>query len=401
MANEIAITARDLGKVFRVYPDPRSRIVEWVTRGKVKRHTEKWALRSVSFDVPKGSALGVVGSNGAGKSTLLKIMSGTTLPTTGHFEVRGRLGSLLELGAGFHGDFSGKDNIFMNAAIMGIPKREVKERFSELAEFAELGDYLMMPVRTYSSGMTMRLGFATALLAHPDILILDGVLAVGDAYFQKKCMDRIRKIRESGTSVLFVSHSIYHIRHICDAAIWLHQGQQMDSGDPTKITDEYVNFTMAQSSGQASQAGATESHDLALPHLGPIKITRAGETTETLEFRSGEFADIHVSYVNPSGRGRHHVGVIVNRNDDLMIFSTRSSDHGCALQGKEASLVVRVPLSFTAGEFYISGYLLEESCDHILDQRLSWSRFKVNYTGMEKGVILADVKWLAPEAQPR
>lgn len=394
------VTVRGLSKRYKIYPDSWSRMIEWASNGKVQKHSEKWALRGVSFDVPKGSSMGVVGANGAGKSTLLKILSGTTMPTSGSYHIEGRLGSLLELGAGFHPEFSGKDNIFMNAAIMGIPKAEVRERFQELAEFAEVGEYLMRPVRTYSSGMSMRLAFAVAMMAHPDVLILDEVLAVGDQHFQKKCMDKMREIRMSGTTVLFVSHSVYHVRQICDNAIWIHDGAVVTAGNPINVTDEYVNFQYALSGGQQAQAnkdaGPVSAGDarIALPHLGDMKVTAAGLEEWRSEFASGEMVDIHLQVRNPSGQGKLHVGIIVNRNDDVQVFSARSSEGGCAFEGTGGTMRVRVSLRLTSGEFYISGYLLDESCDHILDQRLSWCRFKVVHGGMEKGVFLADTTWI-------
>ncbi len=394
------VTVRGLSKRYKIYPDSWSRVLEWASAGKLRKHDEKWALRGVSFDVPKGSSMGVVGANGAGKSTLLKILTGTTLPTSGSYQIEGRLGSLLELGAGFHPEFSGKDNIFMNAAIMGIPKAEVRERFQELAEFAEVGDYLMRPVRTYSSGMSMRLAFAVAMMARPDVLILDEVLAVGDQHFQKKCMDKMREIRMSGTTVLFVSHSVYHVRQICDSAIWIHDGAVVTSGNPINVTDEYVNFQYALSGGQQAQAQKQDGQlDSAaskafMPHLGDMKVTAAGSDEWRSEFVSGEVVDIHVEVRNPGGHGKAHVGIIVNRNDDVQVFSSRSLEGGCCFEGAGGTLRVRVPLRLTSGEFYISGYLLDESCDQVLDQRLSWCRFKVSHGGMEKGVYLAETTWI-------
>ena len=394
----ISVSAENLGKRYRIYPDSWSRVLEAVTFGRVRRHEEKWALRGVSFEVPRGAALGIVGANGAGKSTLLKVVTGVTPPTTGTFRIVGRVGSLLELGMGFHPDFSGKDNVFMNAAIMGIPRAEVRERFEELADFAELGDYLYRPVRTYSSGMAMRLGFAVAMMIKPDVLVLDEVLAVGDQHFQKKCMDRISEIRQAGTTILFVSHSSYHVRQICDRAIWIHDGVKVMEGDPGTVVDEYTNFQYALGSGQeALVAQKTDQPSLtALPHLGTIKICRAGEDEAREVFQTGDEIDIHVEYRNPTGDGTYHVGVICSRNDGLQVWGTRSKEHGLAFEGERASLVVRVPLKLTAGEFYISGYLLDESCDHVMDQRLAWARFKVRHDGIERGLVLPEARWLTP-----
>ena len=395
MSAEMVIRCKDLGKRYKVYPNSRARIAEWVTLGRVKRHKEKWALRDISFEVPKGSALGVVGANGAGKSTLLKVLTGVTPPTNGLFEMKGRIGSLLELGSGFHSEFSGRENIFMNAAIMGISRAEVKERFDELAEFAELGEYLYRPVRTYSSGMTMRLGFSVAMLANPDILVLDEVMAVGDQRFQKKCMNRIREIRQSGTTILFVSHSTYHVRQICDRAIWVHDGRVVSGGDPTEVTDQYVNYQLSRDGGLAAEQTAHGKLS-DIPHLGEIKLTAAGKDEAEKVFHSGDQMDIHVEYKNPTGEGRYHIGLAIVRNDDICAFMTRSMEGGVHFEGKEDTLVVRVPLKLVAGEFYISGYLLDDDCELIVDQRLAWTQFRVKHEGPEKGIILVESQWLHP-----
>lgn len=397
MPDEMAVRCEGLSKLYKVYPDSWSRIIEWATRGRLRRHREKWALRDISFEVPRGSALGIVGANGAGKSTLLKVLTGVTPPTHGCFEMNGRVGSLLELGAGFHPAFSGKDNIFMNAAIMGLPKRDVRRRFDEIAEFAELGEYLFRPVRTYSSGMVMRLGFAVAMMARPDILVLDEVMAVGDQHFQKKCMDRIREIRQHGTTLLFVSHSVYHVRQICDQATWINDGVMVDYGTPRHITDEYVNFQMAVGAGQdkvRSEKVGEERMLGSMPHLGDVKVCRAGEDDPCDEFRTGDVMDIHVNCRNPSGEGRFHVGIMVVRNDDIGVFMTRSKDAGVSFEGESPTMVVRVPVKLVSGEFYVSGYLLDETCELVIDQRLAWSRFKVVHEGPEKGVFLADARWM-------
>jgi ABC-type polysaccharide/polyol phosphate transport system ATPase subunit len=395
VSREISVSVSNLGKLYRVYPDSWSRVAEFATRGRVRRHQEKWALRGVSFDLPKGSALGIVGANGAGKSTLLKMLTGTMRPTEGSYEIKGRLGSLLELGAGFHPEFSGRDNIFMNAAILGVPRAEVKRRYDELAEFAELGEYLDRPVRTYSSGMQMRLGFAVATMARPEVLILDEVLAVGDQHFQKKCMDRIREIRLSGATILFVSHSVYHVRQICDRAIWIHDGQAVMDGNPIPVTDEYSNFQHALSGGQAAlQAQKTGTVNSAgLPHLGHVVVAREPGGGSTDVVMHGDEVEIRFGWSNPGGQGRFHLGCMVLRNDDVLCFGLRTAEQLPALEGPGGEVSLRFKSRLLAGDFYVSGYLLDESCDHVLDQRLAWARFKSTYDGMERGVFMPEPRW--------
>lgn len=397
------VRVRELSKLYKVYPDSWSRVLEWLSLGRLQRHQEKWALKDITFEVPKGSALGVVGANGAGKSTLLKILTGITPPSEGGYEIEGRIGSLLELGAGFHPEFTGRDNVFMNAAIMGIPKAEVKTRFEELAEFAELGEYLQRPVRTYSSGMIMRLGFAVAMMAMPEVMILDEILAVGDQRFQKKCMDKIHEIRMRGTTILFVSHSIYHVRQICDHAIWLQNGHLVKGGDPITITDEYQNAQLALAAGRdpfAEYAARSDGHlPSALPHLEDAVLRPVGSSNGKDTYTCGDQAELEVTWANP-GDEAVHLGLIVLRNDDLMVFGVRSVEAGLVLDQRRGRLRVRLPLDLLAGEYYLAGYLLDRTADHVLDQRLSWVTFRVEHSGMETGIYLPSVEWDQPEERP-
>ena len=219
-----------------------ARVLEGLSRGRKIRHTPVPALVDMTIDVKKGAAMGIVGSNGAGKSTFLKILSGTTVATRGSFALNGRVASLLELGTGFHMEFTGRQNILLNATVMGYPRKEVRRKMDEIIEFSELEDYIDSPVRTYSAGMTMRLGFSVATAVLPDVLIIDEILAVGDMHFQKKCIDRILSFQREGRSILFCSHSLYDVRQICDHCVWIKDGQLEMSGDPLDVTHAYANY---------------------------------------------------------------------------------------------------------------------------------------------------------------
>jgi len=209
-SNEYSLEVEGLGKSYRMYQSPFRRITEVLTRGKIKGHQEFTALNDVNFKMRPGTSLGLCGANGAGKSTLLKVLAGTTAPSAGRYRMSGRVASLLELGAGFHLDFTGRANIYMNGIMMGYSRREMESKIDEIVDFAELGPYIDEPVRTYSSGMGLRLGFSVAVAVDPDILIIDEVFAVGDMYFQKKCVDRIYDFKRRGDPVLqpqLVRHS--------------------------------------------------------------------------------------------------------------------------------------------------------------------------------------------------
>ena len=244
--DDIAIDVRDVSKLYRLYPGQRARIVEWLTLGRRKYHYPFWALKDVSLQLPRGKALGLIGPNGSGKSTLLKLIAGTSTPTEGEIIVNGSVAALLELGAGFHAEFTGRQNIRMNAQIFGLSDEKIDELMPEIIDFAELDRYIDMPVRTYSSGMYARLGFAVASHVDPDILIIDEALAVGDLYFQRKSLDRIIYFREMGKTILFVSHVMPVIQRFCDEVIWLDEGKIRSRGHANKVTKEYDMWSLSR-----------------------------------------------------------------------------------------------------------------------------------------------------------
>ncbi len=237
-----AIIVENLGKKFRRFHQDRPyTFQEAITRGfkRMRSVDEFWALRNVSFSIPKGKMLGVVGHNGAGKSTLLRLVGKLGRPDEGKIETSGRMGALLSLGAGFHPELTGRENIFINGVISGLLRSEVKGQFDSIVDFAELEDFIDNPLHTYSNGMRMRLGFAVAAHIHPEILLIDEVLAVGDMAFQKKCLNRIHKFRESGCTILLVSHQTSFMEEYCDSVIWLNKGNIQDMGDPQNVIHSY------------------------------------------------------------------------------------------------------------------------------------------------------------------
>jgi lipopolysaccharide transport system ATP-binding protein len=232
-----AITVYNLGKAYKQYTSRRSRLIEWFIPFAKPRHQLKWVLSDISFTVMSGEAIGLIGINGAGKSTLLKMITGTVQPTTGVVSTNGRVAALLELGMGFHPDFTGRQNVFMAGQLLGHSMEEIANSMHEIESFAEIGNYIDLPVRTYSSGMQVRLAFSVATAIRPSILIVDEALAVGDIAFQRKCFARIEQYREKGTTLLFVSHDLETIKKLCDKAILLNQGK-IDCFDFPKIVCE-------------------------------------------------------------------------------------------------------------------------------------------------------------------
>lgn len=240
--NEIAIDVNNITKSFKVFMDKGSQLKERLLFRKRSRYEERKVLRGISFQVKKGEAIGLIGHNGCGKSTTLKLLTRIMYPDSGTITMRGRVSSLIELGAGFHPDMSGRENIYTNAAIFGLTKHEIDARLDKIVEFSELEEFIDNPVRTYSSGMYMRLAFSVAINVDADILLIDEILAVGDANFQAKCFNKLREIKAKGTTIVIVSHSLGQIEQICDRSVWIHEGLIKAEGAPKEIDLEYLDF---------------------------------------------------------------------------------------------------------------------------------------------------------------
>lgn len=242
MSSNQVITVENLSKCYQIYEKPRDRLMQMLARGRHQYYREFWALQNVSFSIGRGETVGIIGRNGSGKSTLLQMICGTVSPTTGSITTNGRIAALLELGAGFNIEFTGRENVLLNAAILGFPQASMEERMGEVLAFSELGDFLDQPVKTYSSGMYARLAFSIAIHVDPEILIIDETLAVGDARFTAKCMRKIKDIQNRGTAILFVSHDVGSVRTLCQRAIWLDSGKLVEDGEVFPVTGRYMAF---------------------------------------------------------------------------------------------------------------------------------------------------------------
>lgn len=253
------IRAEGLGKCYRIYDSPRDRLKQALFGKRRGYFREFWALRDIDLSVPRGGALGIIGRNGSGKSTLLQLICGTLHPTTGTVEVRGRVAALLELGSGFNFEFTGRENVFINGAILGLSRREVAERFDAIARFAEIGEFMDRPVKTYSSGMMVRLAFAVQTVIEPDVLIVDEALSVGDIFFAQKCARRMRALREKGTTLLFVSHDLASVRDLCDRAILLNRGACLFQGSSADAILAYYRLNRGDAEIRVEPPSAEEA----------------------------------------------------------------------------------------------------------------------------------------------
>lgn len=244
--SNIAVRINDITKIYKLYDKPIDRLKESLSISKKKFHREHYALRNISFDVKKGESVGIIGTNGSGKSTLLKIITGVLTASTGNIEVKGRISALLELGAGFNMEYTGIENIYLNGTMMGYTKEEISKKINEILDFADIGDFVNQPVKTYSSGMFVRLAFAVAINIDPEILIVDEALSVGDVFFQAKCYKKFQEFRDTGKTIIFVSHDLSSVSKYCDKVVLLNKGEFVEEGEPKKIIDLYKKILVNQ-----------------------------------------------------------------------------------------------------------------------------------------------------------
>ncbi|MBB6258800.1 ABC transporter ATP-binding protein [Xanthomonas arboricola] len=259
MPRDLVIDARNVGKCYHVYERPSHRLLQGLVGGSRRYYSEFWALRGVDLAVRKGQTVGIIGRNGSGKSTFLQMLAGTLAPTEGSIHVEGRVAALLELGSGFNPEFTGRENVYLNAAILGLTKAEVDARLDSILAFADIGQFIDQPIRNYSSGMVVRLAFAVQAQVQPQLLIVDEALSVGDAKFQAKCFARLQQLKDDGASILLVSHSADQIVQHCDFAMLLDGGRKLQSGKPKHVVNSYYNLLFG--TGEAQEAGDSVAHD--------------------------------------------------------------------------------------------------------------------------------------------
>ncbi len=283
--NRPVIEAEGIGKSYRLYDRPHERLLQMLRPGR-RYGTELTVLRDVSFEVDRGETVGIVGRNGAGKSTLLRILAGVLTPSTGRVAVRGRIAPLIELGSGFNPELTGRENVIFNGMLLGMAEREVLAKFDRIAAFADIGDWLDRPVKTYSSGMFARLAFSVAIHVDPDVLIVDEILSVGDAAFQRKCIRRFHEVREAGCTILLVAHDDYMVRALCRRALYLREGRMVAFGAPEEVVGRYVHDTMPappQAAAPAAPAPAFDAKADAIRLHGFALLDEAGRRVEVAQ----------------------------------------------------------------------------------------------------------------------
>ncbi|MDQ1348362.1 MAG: hypothetical protein QG573_1736 [Acidobacteriota bacterium] len=379
-----AVAAQQLSKVYRVHANPMSRALELLTRR--PRHRAFHALDNVSFEVPAGQGFGLIGENGAGKSTLLKILAGITAPSSGKLAVRGKVASILELGSAFHPELSGRQNIVLNAALLGLSESAIRDKTPQIIAFSELDNFIDQPVKTYSTGMAMRLGFAIATQVEPDVLIIDEALSVGDGYFQKKCIDRLLEFTSGGGTLLLCSHAMYYISAFCTQAIWLQNGKVAARGSSQEVVRQYEEFLLAK-------AGTSHADDAIVP--GPARICDVRLPGGTLA-RQGETFALEIDWKCDDPALEFQVGIGLNRIDGVEVCSFSTNQDGRPPYSGARSYSVRLELpdlQIIKGRFTIYAFLLDGAGLHIYDRQILADAFAVESPRYAIGLAHFPHRW--------
>ncbi len=389
-----AIHVQQASLVYRRYARPQDALLEWLFRQ--PRHEIFYALQAVTFSLAQGASLGIVGDNGAGKSTLLRMLAGNLRPTAGVCEVIGRRAALLELGSGLQPEFSGVENIRIGLALRGMDVRAIEAHLSQVVDFAELGAFAEQPVKTYSSGMVVRLVFAVASVVEPEVLIVDEALSVGDQYFQKKSLDRMRQILAGGATLVFCSHNLYQVREICDQALWLEQGRIRMAGDAQTVVDAYQDAVRArQKAAPVTMAAAKTivAGSVAAPTLLEVSLSGAqGFSGELPRFMTYQHFMVEVRFDSADrSLSDIHVGIVIRRNDDVQCYGISTLHDGVELVGRDNNGEVHVryvieSLPLLAGEYCLEVWLIDGSGVHVYDARERCCHFRVQQESQAQGV---------------
>ncbi len=443
MSSNAVIDLTGVSKCYRLYSRPQDRLKQMLFRGRRKYFNEFWALHDVSLRIEKGACVGVVGRNGAGKSTLLQIITGIVAPTEGQVAIKGRVAALLELGTGFNPDFTGRENVFLNGSILGLTQEEIRDRYGDIVNFADIGEFINQPVKTYSSGMLVRLAFAVAIHVDPEVLIVDEALSVGDAKFQSKCFRKFQEFREKQKTILFVSHATEQVIRHCDSAVLLEAGRILDIGEPRDVTNKYLsllfdtnpiekeaesklapqsekNSDPASSNGSGADSAGELNKFLSNTSSDDFSVTRPGYNKA--EFRCGS-ADAkivdyllsddkhwHVNHFQSGDKitlwvkvkflrdvARPIFGLTVKTPDGVTIFGTNSRDYDSAgtFVARKAGELVIVNFSLTArltsGHYLISLGVVEEGTENVVPLDRRYDFFEIYITNERKVYGIADL----------
>ncbi|TWG40995.1 lipopolysaccharide transport system ATP-binding protein [Acidovorax delafieldii] len=405
MSSEFAIEVDKISKCYQIYDKPRDRLLQMLPFVGQQRFREFWALKDVSFRVRKGESLGIIGRNGSGKSTLLQLICNTLRATSGQIQARGKIAALLELGSGFNPEFTGRENVYLNGALLGLKRAEIDAKFDEIADFANIGDFIDQPTKTYSSGMLVRLAFSVSVCVEPDILVIDEALAVGDASFQFKCLGRLENLAGKGTTLLFVSHDMSMVKRFCNTAIYLHEGLLKAFGSPETISEMYlldmrdeqrrwasggkIPVTRKQEVNGARIAfGTTEGEVIS------AKFTNTGSHYSSFVY--GETIEIVVSYRISKSVSLPNISITIQEARLLVVggknfvLPLTNSD----IDGESGTVTFHVPAILAAGRYYITIKLMNgrtEETSLLIDKQVGILSFDTVARGNDPFLGIVDL----------
>lgn len=410
---EYSIEVENLSKVYKLYDKPSDRLKEALSPVKKCYHKDFYALRDLNFKIKPGETVGFVGKNGSGKSTLLKLLTEVLTPTEGSLKINGKVSALLELGAGFNNEYTGMENIYLNGTIMGYSREEMDKRVDDIVKFADIGEYINQPVKTYSSGMFVRLAFAVAINVEPDILIVDEALAVGDVRFQLKCMDKFLEFKEKGITILYVSHDINSIKRFCTRAIWINEGHLEADGDVDLITDKYLDYLkmLDAQSEEKDDAKDNTGNDVAksvaegerdlestveIAEVVSLKIMNSrGEETEEIEH--GEKVSLTLTYyVNDTTIKNPVVGIALLRLDNLYVCGLNTLLDKVEVpweKGYNSVTLTYDSFNLVGGGYYFDVAVYDQTASVPFDYRTKYREVFVKMGYIAEGIEILPHKW--------
>lgn len=412
-----AIQAMGLSKCYQLYNHPRDRLKQFLWRGRRTFFRELWALRNIDLTVTHGEVVGVVGQNGSGKSTLLQLICGTLTPTSGSLSVNGRIAALLELGAGFNPEFTGRENIYMSAAILGLSSAEIEDRLEQIIEFSGIRDFIDQPVKTYSSGMFVRLAFSVSINVDPEILVIDEALSVGDGAFSRKSFDRIMQLRDAGKTILFCSHSMFQVEALCSRVIWLDHGKMIADGDAAKVVADYQIFldkSALARNGETTSPASTASSTLQTPqaaesspfaaghaHLENVSILIDGEDCKdhkAIAAISGQSSlSVRITFASDPTLPCPNAAVTIHSMDARTITSAATWEDQITPQrqpdGSGSISLTFDQLPLLKGEYLVSAHLLCERGIHVYESAIGIATLAVQQKGRLQGYFAMPHRW--------
>ena len=420
MSSDPVIRAESLGKTFRMYARPVDRLWQFLWGGHKRLFNDFVALRDVGFELRPGEVLGIVGVNGAGKSTLLQLIAGTIAPSQGRLHTRGRVAALLELGSGFNPEFTGRENIYLNAAVLGLQKAEIDARLQSIIAFADIGAHIDQPVKTYSSGMYIRLAFAIATSVDADILIVDEALSVGDGAFARKSFDRIMEIKARGATVLFCSHTLYHVEVFCDQALWLHQGQVQAQGEVSSVLSRYQEFldnmsqptaqtpTTASSAAQPPAVGESApvtgapSHPEGHARIRSVRVLMDGHEGQELYGKSGVSSlGMQIEFSSDPQLPAPSAALVISSDGGRILATHIAADAGSVIgrdaSGQGTARVVVPALPLNKGRYRIGAYLMCERGVHVYQWIDPVAHVQMHRDGHDQGYFVLSASWSSGE----